>query len=63
MKLVTFLDEEGAARIGAVTADLASIVDLAAGAEMMGRSAGADFATMLALIDGGLRNRLVRTAG
>jgi len=53
MKLVTFVDKGGAARIGAVTGDLASIVDLAAGAEALGRDPGPDFESMLALIDGG----------
>ena len=53
MKLVTFLDESGDARIGAVTPDLKSIVDLAAGADAMRRPTGSDFQSMLALIDGG----------
>lgn len=53
MKLVTFLSPDGAARIGALTDDGAAIVDLAAGAEAMGRDAGPHFADMLALIDGG----------
>jgi 2-keto-4-pentenoate hydratase/2-oxohepta-3-ene-1,7-dioic acid hydratase in catechol pathway len=53
MKLVTFLDDYGAARIGALTTDLGSIVDLAAAANMLGRDAGPDFESMLALIDGG----------
>lgn len=53
MKLVTFLDESGAARIGAVTAELASIVDLALSAKALRKDPGADFDSMLALIDGG----------
>jgi 2-keto-4-pentenoate hydratase/2-oxohepta-3-ene-1,7-dioic acid hydratase in catechol pathway len=54
MKLVTFLDESGAARIGAVTPDLGSIVDLAAAALEMDRKTGPAFDSMLALIDGGI---------
>jgi 2-keto-4-pentenoate hydratase/2-oxohepta-3-ene-1,7-dioic acid hydratase in catechol pathway len=53
MKLVTFLDRNRAERIGAVTDDLDSIVDLAAAADALGRDPGSGFDTMLALIDGG----------
>ena len=53
MKLVTFLNESGTARIGAVMPDLGSIVDLAAAAQALNRNPGSDFDNMLALIDGG----------
>jgi len=52
MKLVTFKTATGEQRIGALRDDLRSIVDLKAGAAIVGADA-APFATMLALIEAG----------
>jgi 2-keto-4-pentenoate hydratase/2-oxohepta-3-ene-1,7-dioic acid hydratase in catechol pathway len=67
MKLVTYETADGEARIGAVLDDLRTIVDLRAGASMLGEKADA-FDDMLALIDAGddglaLAHRVVGQAG
>ncbi len=53
MKLVTYRDGGGAARIGALTGDLAGIVDFVTGTQALDRDSGGWFVDMLALIDGG----------
>lgn len=50
MKLVTYTTAGGAERVGALTADLQSVVDLAAAARALGERDNA-FASMLALIE------------
>lgn len=55
MRLVTYIDVSGNARIGALTSGDAAIVDLASGAGAIGEDVG-QFRDMLALIDGGDRS-------
>lgn len=57
MKLVTFLDREGAQRIGCVLDDLASVADFRVAAEVLWGVVPASFGSMLALIEAGAAAR------